>query len=128
MRWSGLSVLLALSARRHPAPPLQHEVRSEEELERKTIDLVALAASVSARPLVRHPAADEMNVTRQPVVAADRSQLWALVSESDGSTRLSFPSTAPGREVFQSNVAAGVCYGRDPLPARRLRDPCPRDC
>jgi Phosphorylase superfamily len=109
--------------RRHPAPPLQHEVRSDEELfERKTI--VALAASVSARPLVRHPAADEMNIRRQPVVAADLSQLWALVSESDGSTRLSFPSTAPGREVFQSNVAAGICDGRDPLPARRLRDPC----
>ena len=74
-----------------------------------------------------NPAADEMNVTRQPVVAADLSQLWALVSESDGSTRLSFPSTAPGREVFQSNAVAGICHGQAPFHTRRLRGPCPAD-
>jgi hypothetical protein len=93
----------------HAKPNVAFFTGDDEELERKTIDLVALAASVSARPLVRHPVADEMNVTRQPVVAADLRQLSALMSESDDSTRLSFPSTAPGREVFQSNVAAGIC-------------------
>jgi hypothetical protein len=51
---------------------------------------------------------------------------WASVSESDGGTRLSFPSTDPGREVFQPNAVAGLCHGRAPLPARR-RSPCPAD-
>ena len=46
---------------------------------------------------------------------------WALVSESDGGTRRSFPSIDPGREVFQPNAVVGLCHGR----ASRLRGPCP---
>jgi hypothetical protein len=44
---------------------------------------------------------------------------WALVSESDGGTRLSFPSTDPGREVCQPNAVVGLCHMRASLPARR---------
>jgi len=51
----------------------------------------------------------------------------ASASESDGGTRLSFPSTAPGREVFQTNTAIGLDHVRAPLPARPLRSPCPAD-
>jgi hypothetical protein len=51
----------------------------------------------------------------------------ASLLESDGDTRLSFPSTDPGREVFQPNTAVGLCQGLVPLPARRLRGPCPAD-
>jgi len=50
---------------------------------------------------------------------------WASVSESDGGTRLSFPSIDPGHEVFQTNAAVGLCHGRASLQARRLRGPCP---
>jgi hypothetical protein len=46
---------------------------------------------------------------------------WASVSESDDGTRRSFPSTDPGREVFQPNAVVGLCHGR----ASRLRGPCP---
>jgi hypothetical protein len=49
------------------------------------------------------------------------------VSESYGGTRLSFPSTDPGREVFQPNTVVGFRHGRASLPARRLRGPCPAD-
>ena len=59
--------------------------------------------------------------------AAGLGPLWASVSESDGGTRLSFPSTDPGREVFQPNAVVGLCHGRASLPARRLRGPCPAD-
>ena len=52
---------------------------------------------------------------------------WASVSESDGGTRLSFPSTDPGREVFQPRVVVCLSHGRASLPARRLRGPCPAD-
>ena len=83
-------------------------------------------------------AADEMNVTRQPIelgdsnrarlpFAAGLGQLWASVSESDGGTRLSFPSTDPGREVFQPNAVVGLCQVRPLLPACRLRGPSPAD-
>ena len=60
-----------------------------------------------------------------PAVGTRRS--WASVSESDGGTRLSFPSIDPGREVFQPNGVVGPCHGRPSLPARRLRGPCPVD-
>ena len=43
------------------------------------------------------------------------------VSESDGGTRLSFPSTDPGRGVHQPNVVVGLCHGRAPLRALRPR-------
>jgi len=33
---------------------------------------------------------------------------WASVSESDGGTRLSFPSIDPGREVFPARPTAGL--------------------
>ena len=33
----------------------------------------------------------------------------ASVSESDDGTRLSFPSTDPGREVFQPSAVVGLC-------------------
>ena len=61
------------------------------------------------------------------VDAGDRRSSWASVSESDGGTRLSFPSTDPGREVFQPNAVVGLCHRRASLPARRLRGPCPAD-
>ena len=41
----------------------------------------------------------------------------ASVPESDGGTRLSFPSRDLGREVFQPNVVVGLCHGRAPLRA-----------
>jgi hypothetical protein len=41
----------------------------------------------------------------------------ASVPESDGGTRLSFPSRDPGRSVFQPNVVVGLCHGRVPLRA-----------
>jgi hypothetical protein len=83
-------------------------------------------------------AADEMNVTRQPIelgdsnrarlpFAAGLGQLWPSVSESDGGTRVSFPSTDPGREVFQPNAVVGLCQGRPLLPACRLHGPSPAD-
>jgi hypothetical protein len=50
---------------------------------------------------------------------------WASVSESDDGTRLSFPSTDPGREVCQPNAVVGLCPGRASLCARRLRSPSP---
>src|ERR1700722_5516723 len=59
--------------------------------------------------------------------AAGTRSSWASVSESDGGTRLSFPSTDPGREVFQPNAVVGFCHGRASLPARRLRGPCPAE-
>ena len=50
----------------------------------------------------------------------------ASVSESDGGTRLSFPSTDPGREVISTErQVVGFRHGRASLPARRLRGPCP---
>jgi hypothetical protein len=52
---------------------------------------------------------------------------WASVSESDGGTRLFFPSTDPGREVFQPNAVVGFRHGRASLAARRLRRPCPAE-
>ena len=71
--------------------------------------------------------AHEFAVCRLGIIAALSTQpvgarsLWALVSESDGDTRLSFPSTDRGREVFQPNAAAGGLS----LPAHRLRSPRP---
>src|SRR5580692_4135644 len=59
--------------------------------------------------------------------AAGTRSSWASVSESDGGTRLSFPSTDPGREVFQPNAVVGFRHGRASLPARRLRGPCPAE-
>lgn len=44
-------------------------------------------------------------------------------TESDGGTRLFFPSTDPGREVHQPNVAVG--HGRAPLRASGPRGPRP---
>ena len=46
------------------------------------------------------------------------------VSESDGGTRLSFPSlTDPGRGVHQPNVVVGLCHGRAATP-RSFRPCC----
>jgi hypothetical protein len=59
--------------------------------------------------------------------AAGTRSSWASVSESDGGTRRSFPSTDPGREVFQPNAVVGFRHGRASLPARRLRGPCPAE-
>ena len=59
--------------------------------------------------------------------AAGTRSSWASVSESDGGTRLSFPSTDPGREVFQPNAVVGFRHERASLPARRLRGPCPAE-
>jgi hypothetical protein len=39
----------------------------------------------------------------------DARTSWAWVSESDDGTRLSFPSTDPGREEFQPNAVVDVC-------------------
>ena len=52
---------------------------------------------------------------------------WASVSESDGGTRLSFPSTDPDREVSQPNAVVGLRHRRASLPAH-LRGPCPAEC
>jgi hypothetical protein len=59
--------------------------------------------------------------------AAGTRSSWAWVSKSDGGTRLSFPSTDPGREVFQPNAVVGFRHGQASLPARRLRRPCPAE-
>ena len=42
----------------------------------------------------------------------------ASASDSDGGTRLSFPSTDLGREVFQPNAVVGICHRRASHPAR----------
>src|SRR5580693_10702067 len=48
-------------------------------------------------------------------MAAGLGPLRASVSESDGGTRLSFPSRDPGREVFQPNVVVGLWHEGAPL-------------
>jgi len=58
-------------------------------------------------------------------MAAGLGPLWASVSESDGGTRLSFPSRDPGREVFQPNVVVGLWHEGAPLRAPRPRGPRP---
>src|SRR5271157_216050 len=72
-------------------------------------------------PFRRSPHADDF----KRVEFCSRSR--GLVSESDAGTRLSLPSTDPGREVFQPNAAVGLCHGRASLPARRLHRPCLAD-
>jgi hypothetical protein len=50
---------------------------------------------------------------------------WASAPESDGGTRLSFPSRDPGRGLHQPNVVLGLYHGRAPLRALRPRGPRP---
>jgi hypothetical protein len=83
----------------------------------------AAAAQGELASLVRLPGFTAALST--PAVGTRRS--LASVLESDCGTRLYFPSTDPGREVFQPNAAVGLCHGLAPLPARRLRGPRPVD-
>ena len=50
---------------------------------------------------------------------------WGWPPESDGGTRLSFPSRDPGPGVHQPNVVVGLSHGRAPLRAPRPRGPRP---
>jgi hypothetical protein len=60
-----------------------------------------------------------------PAVSTRSTWASVSVSESDDDTRLSFPSTDPGREVCQPSAVVGLCHGRASLCARRLRSPSP---
>ncbi len=95
--------------------------------------MLAWLAQSDRRPWRRLASSFRLSLPSPGIIAAlstpavgTRSS-WASASESDGGTRLSFPSIDPGREVFQPNAVVGLCHGRASLPARRLRGPCPAD-
>jgi hypothetical protein len=76
------------------------------------------------KPLIKTFLADGLFAPAPPM-AAGLGPTWASVSESDGGTRLSFPSTDPDREVFQPNPVVGICHGRH---TPRSSSPWPSSC
>jgi hypothetical protein len=82
------------------------------------------------RPSFGRRSARRVQVQQERAAAQRREVLCAKGasgSESDGGTRLSFPSIDQGREVFQPNAVVGLCHRRASLPAH-LRGPCPAEC